>query len=77
MNIETVSELAEQIADWIGIYGGCKSTGDEGCEWDEKKPFCCRQGFVSDIEDRIKAAVENDRKLELIKGSASNNNSNQ
>lgn len=64
MNIETVSDLAEKIADWIGIYGGCKSTGDEGCEWDAKKPFCCRQGFVDHMEERIRQAVDNDNKLE-------------
>lgn len=35
MQIETVDELAEQIADWLGIYGSCKKenplNGDEEC----------------------------------------------
>lgn len=66
MEIETVTDLAEQIADWVGIYGCCKSTGEEGCEWDEKKPFCCRQGFVMDMEERIRKSVENETKLESV-----------
>lgn len=70
MNIETVTDLAEKIADMLGIYGGCKSNGDDGCEYDcnmidrlPPKP-CCRQGFVGLMEERIAAAVENDKKLE-------------
>ena len=63
MNIETVEDLAETLADWLGIYGGCKSDGDTGCEFDKDKPFCCRQGFVSEMKERIVKAVENDNKL--------------
>mgnify|MGYP005867147565 CR=1 FL=1 len=38
MKIETVSDLAEQIADWIGIYGGCKNitSNDDNCTYDKK-----------------------------------------
>lgn len=64
MQIETVEELAEQIADWLGIYGGCKSDGDTGCTYDKNNPFCCRQGFVGAITERMREAVENEKKLE-------------
>lgn len=63
MTIETVDDLVEEIANWLHIYGGCKSDGDEGCEWDEKKPFCCRQGFCMDLKERIEKSVENDKKI--------------
>lgn len=64
MDIETVSDLVNTLADWLGIYGCCKSDGDEGCEFNKQKPFCCRMGFVGEMEERIPAAVENDKKLE-------------
>lgn len=64
MEIETTESLVEQLADWFGIYGGCKGDGDDGCELDDKKPFCCRQGFCDTMEERIKTAAENDKKLE-------------
>ena len=63
MKIETTKDLAETLADWLGIYGGCKSDGDIGCTYDKEKPFCWRQGFVQAIQERIIEAVENDKKL--------------
>ena len=70
MNIETVEDLAEQIANWIGIYGGCKNltADDDNCNYEKyKNPFCCRMGFIQAMEERIREAVENDKKLEQIK----------
>jgi hypothetical protein len=66
MTIETVEDLSEQIADWLGIYGGCKnnSSCDNECTYDKNKPFCCRIGFVGAISERIREAVDNDSKLE-------------
>jgi len=65
MKIETVEDLAEQIADWIGIYGGCKAVGTTGCTYDKfDNPCCCRTGFMTAMEERIREAVENDKKLE-------------
>lgn len=65
MKIETVSDLAEQIANWIGIYGGCKSDGETGCTYDKfENPLCCRAGFITAMEERIREAVENNKKLE-------------
>lgn len=69
MEIETVEDLAEKIADWIGVYGGCVNitTHDDNCTYDKfKNPFCCRMGFVTAMEERIREAVENDKKLESI-----------
>lgn len=66
MNIETVEDLAEKMADWLGIYGGCKNIheNDDNCTYDKCKPFCCRQGFVGAMEERIRESVENEKKLE-------------
>lgn len=68
MNIETVDELADQIADWLGIYGGCKNIteNDDKCTYDKEKPFCCRTGFVGAIAERMREAVENEKKLEQL-----------
>lgn len=65
MNIETVEELSHQIADWLGIYGGCKNVceSDNNCNYDPTKPMCCRTGFMGAMEDRIRNAVENEKKL--------------
>lgn len=64
MHIETTEDLAEKMADWLGIYGGCKSDGDDGCTYDKLKPFCCRIGFMGAMKERMIEAVENDKKLE-------------
>ena len=66
MEIETVEELAEQIADWLGVFGGCKniSSDDENCTYDKWKPFCCRVGFIGAISERMREAVANEKKLE-------------
>ena len=70
MQIETVGELAEQIADWLGIYGSCKKEnpldGDEECPYNKNSPFCCRTGFVAMISERMIEAVENEKKLEKL-----------
>jgi hypothetical protein len=65
MEIETPELLAEKIADWLGIYGGCKniSESDSNCVFDPQKPFCCRIGFVGEIEERIRQCVENEKQL--------------
>lgn len=69
MNIETVEELSKQLADWIGIYGGCKNTDEnqDNCTYDKSKPFCCRQGFCGAMEERIREAVENEKKIKSVR----------
>lgn len=66
MEIETVDDLVEQIADWIGVYGGCKAAekGLDECEESTKNVFCCRFGFTVHMKDRILKAVENTKILE-------------
>jgi hypothetical protein len=59
-DIETVSDLVEQISDWIGVYGCCKGE----CDFSDKNIMCCRVGFTMHLEERIKEAVENDKLLE-------------
>lgn len=62
MELETPEELAEKIADWLGIYGGCKNVGihDDKCEYTgPERPFCCRNAFVPDLTDRIIQSVNN------------------
>ena len=49
--IEIPEDLAEQIADWIGVYGA----HDECCS--EKKP--CRCCFTAGMESRIVRSVRN------------------
>jgi hypothetical protein len=67
MEIETVSDLASVIADLIGIYGACKDEGkNDSCEFSEKSITCCRIGFTMELEDRIREAVENDKKIEKM-----------
>jgi hypothetical protein len=62
MNIETVDELVDQIADWIGVYGCCKAaeTNDD-CE--DTNPCCCRVGFHMVMGERIRNAVHNEEEL--------------
>lgn len=62
MNIETVDDLANQIGDWVGCYGACKSNKHDEC--DNENDFCCRIGMMMWLPDRITAAVENDKKIE-------------
>jgi hypothetical protein len=65
MNIETVEELCEHLADLLGVYGCCKAaTDDQDCE--NENPCCCRTGFMMVMPDRIRQAVENDKKLEAM-----------
>ena len=65
MKIETPEDLAEQLADWMGVYGGCKNVNDndDDCTYNKNNPFCCRTGFVGAISERMREAVENEKKL--------------
>lgn len=64
MYLETVEDLAEQVADWCGVYGACKSDGETGCNYDKDNPLCCRVGFIGAIKERIAESVKN---TELLK----------
>lgn len=64
MAIETLEDIVESVADRLGIYGTCKGRDENGnlvreCLSSE----VCRICFVSDLKDRIHAAIEVERKL--------------
>jgi hypothetical protein len=66
MEVEIPEDLANKIADWIGVYGCCKQETEEGtkpelCKYDPEKPFCCRVAFCNDMVDRIRNSVENEK----------------
>lgn len=54
--IETPSELADSIADLLGIYGSHK-------EDEDTDPCPCRVCFVSTMTERIQASVRNENLL--------------
>lgn len=57
VELETVTELAEDIADKLSIYGS-------GPKFDVHSDNCkCRICFIVEMEDRIREAVENDKYL--------------
>lgn len=62
-DIETTDDLAMQIADWIYCYGRCPAA-EKGEDCVNDNPFCCRLGVMTWLPDRIRAAVENEKKLE-------------
>lgn len=64
MTIETTEDLANQIADWLGIYGSCKSECENSCE--NESDLCCRVGFMLVFPDRIRNAVHNEDKLNFV-----------
>jgi hypothetical protein len=55
--LETPSELAEVLADKLGVYGG----HDEKCE--EKPGHLCRVCWVPLMADRIRESVKNELQL--------------
>jgi len=60
VELETVQELCECLADKLGIYGN-------GPKFDVHSDNCkCRICFVTTMEDRIREAVENDKYLNAI-----------
>lgn len=61
MNIETVDDIIDDLADKMGIYGACKSADPDGCDNDDFN--CCRVGFAMVLKDRIYRALENEQKL--------------
>lgn len=58
VEFETPGELADAIADMLGIYGIGPEFGDHPDECE------CRMCFVIRMEDRIRDSVENDKFLE-------------
>lgn len=64
MAIETLEDITEDIANQLGIYGTCKGRDENGNVVRDCLPSeVCRICFISDIKDRIRAAIEVERKL--------------
>lgn len=66
--IETTDDLAETVADWLGIYGCCpaQQSGAADTTCDKDGVFCCRVAFMSQFPDRIRQAVENEIKINSL-----------
>lgn len=63
MEIETVEDVCNELADKMGVYGACNAT-ENGFEDCEKTCYtCCRVGFMLVMPDRIRQAVHNEDKL--------------
>lgn len=56
-NLETPDELAEQIADWCGVYGAAEHKNDypDTCK--------CRMCFIGEVVRRIRESVRNEQLL--------------
>lgn len=61
--IETTEDLANQVADWLGVFGCCKHHPND-CS--EESEFCCRVGFMLSFPERIRDAVRNEAELEKL-----------
>lgn len=71
MNIETIEDIIEDLADKFDIYGQCSCITDEGFQNPpsgncRKTLICCRVNFAVTIKDRIYKAIENEKILNQI-----------
>ena len=64
MNIETIDDIVTNLADLLGVYGCCKSDGDDDTVCNSTT--CCRIGFEMTIKERIYAAIQNEEKLKTL-----------
>ena len=64
MNIETIDDIIDDIADRLGVYGACKSDDPDGCDNDDL--CCCRVGFSMVMKERIYKAIKMEEILKLI-----------
>lgn len=60
MKIDTPEDLAEEVADWIGIYGNCDQ---ENCQ---ESGRCCRAEFTQILAERIRNSVHNENAIITI-----------
>lgn len=66
MAIETLNDIVEDVANRLGIYGTCVARDEHGDQVRECLPSeVCRICFVSDLNERIRNAVEIERRLSL------------
>ncbi len=64
-HLETPDELAEWVADWLGVYG---SVLDDDHDARSHKASKCRVCFVAELAQRIRDSVENEQALQLGAG---------
>jgi hypothetical protein len=57
MAIETLQDILTELADRLGVYGAHGEDDETECQPQ------CRMCFESDMKERIKAAIEVERKL--------------
>jgi hypothetical protein len=63
MKIEILEDVLEELANKLDVYGSCNSSENkEDCKCTVR--FCCRTGFMSHYDDRIRTAILNEEKLE-------------
>lgn len=55
MSIETLEDIAEEMADAIGVYGGCDDRPECGGR------NCCRSWFVASLQQRMRFAADVER----------------
>lgn len=61
--IENVLDLVENIADWVGVWGGHDdSCGTRGARIQDR----CRVCFTDELEHRIRSAVDNEHGPAII-----------
>ncbi len=60
--IETVGELADTLADLIGVYG----VHDEEAECPDDPRRMCRACVTSVMTGRIRTAAQNERRLDAL-----------
>jgi len=65
MNIETIDDILNELADKLYVYGCCKAATKAVDVCEEKDPCCCRVGFMIEYRERINKAIENEEKLNL------------
>ena len=59
MAIETLDDVIDQLADWIGVYGA----HEDGTAVRSHDELHCRVCFMSVMRQRIEAALEAERSL--------------
>lgn len=63
MEVLVLDDVLNELADKLGIYGTCPN--DNGCDSNEK--CICRNGFMIEFEDKIRTAIENEKRLDELK----------
>lgn len=63
MSVETLNDIAEEMADLADIYGGCLCASEVESDRPLRGRYCCRGAFVLTLTERMRAAALVERKL--------------